>query len=199
MIAFAHDAAWGGWGRAVCTEDGPVASSHIELGGRTWRWDAMWIELDTGGHAAFAEHAAQLARDRGDVPRFVVEVSPPNAKRRGRDGKPRNQVQTSYAMGQATGPILLDGVRPGWAYPWPVPPRMWRGWLGWPAGGDAKSACISVCRAEGWGHHIQPWGNDPRGAAGDVAEAIVMGVWACRNAAKAPKGPARWRGVCPPR
>lgn len=194
MIAHAHDAAWGGWGQAVCDENGPIHAAWTKIGRRAWRWDAL--RLDLGG---LSDLAHQIAAERQDVARVVVEAALPNA-RRTVNGRPRNQVQTSHALGQLYGVIMLEGARraaaDGWGYPWGVSPADWRAWWGWPAGGpNAKSAAVSMVHDMGWGAHLAAHGTDPHGRCGDVAEAILIGVGACRNAKAAPVGPDRYRQI----
>lgn len=189
-VVLANDAAWGGWGWALCRESGPVAVGHLRLEDAAWRWDRLAGEL-ARLDLELGEAAAILAP--GDpLPRVVVERPPAVYAGRG------NQAAVGLGLGQLGGAILLWGTRPGrLGYPWELTPDEWRAW--WlargarrPSGRGAwKAWAVRLVEAMGWGGRLDPWPwtGDDGGARADVAEAILLGVGAARRLHLAPVGP----------
>lgn len=199
-IVISFDASWGGLGWALCTANKPVASGHAKLGGRAWRMAALREVLAQLEHqvADLAAHSAP-----GDPqPRVVIERAPQVYSR-------GNQAATGFGLGEIAGAIELWGCRPTWEYPWLIPPDVWRRyWWAKPPRRRARlkrQALLEVQRDPRMAPHIADlaWdGSEPQdyeGPAGDVAEAILLGVGAARRIAspltadEAPKGPADWR------
>lgn len=146
----------------------------------------------------------QLAR--GERPRVVVERLPWHfASRAG------SQVRTVYGASGVAHVIAAWGCRQEWEYPWLIPPSRetrrggdpadaapgWRDW--WELRGkrpELKRAAVRIVGAMGWGEHLDGLrAPDAKGdgAAGDVAEAILLGVGACRHETEAPTSPREWR------
>jgi hypothetical protein len=210
-VTLAFDAAWGGTGWCLATEQGPVAVGHVKLSGRAWRWPALLAWLD----AVIAPELVdgELLRGDADPPiRLVIEEPPAvysgaerwaKAKQGHLPGaKPPpagNQAATCFGLGRLAGALELWWVKehPEKGYPWLVEPREWRTWM--KVGGTGriarKRAAVDTVKLSGWGHHLVPfpWDPDPDkagGALGDVAEAILLAVGASRNASLAPVGPS---------
>lgn len=213
-VVLANDGSFGGWGIALCAEDGPRRVAHVRLETKSYRWAAYLDALEETVDP-FVGDAALLAADRGERPRLVVERVPDVmgggfAKKRrpnpfgppeppGRDGNgvgAANPTLTSFGLGLFVGPLMLYGARPGWSYPWDVKPGEWRAW--WRFRGVKgrvafKRAAVETVRLAGWGRFLEPFpekGED-LGPRGDVAEAILLGVGAARNERDAPTGPAK--------
>ena len=218
-VVLAADAAWGGMGLALVTEQGPTDTAHVRLSGATWRWPALgrWLDGDVARIVADGE----LLRGAADPPlRLVVEKPPAvysgverwNASRQGHlpsapAGKAGNQSATCYGLGRLAGALEWWWIRehPDLGYPWLVEPREWRTWM--KVGGTGrvarKRAAVQLCRLAGWGRFLDPfpWDDAPEhagGAMGDVAEAVLLGVGAARNATLAPPGPRRPRAAPTP-
>jgi hypothetical protein len=183
VAILALDAAWSGCGWALVDDRTVIDVGHVALGGRTWRWAALrdWLEAD------YEPLLQELALRGG---RVVVEEPPPvysGAKRKG------NQAATGYGIGTLTGPLLLHACRDDLDYPWTVTPDVWRAWWNLKGKGrtEKKRVAIAMCRQLGHGLLLVPFpeiGEDlaPRS---DVAEAILIGLGACRHLNEAPKGP----------
>lgn len=201
-LILGNDAGWGGWGWCLATEEGPWAVGHQVLRGRSWRWSDFRQEL-----AKLDDVIAQAKLDQpvqlGGPVRVVVEVAPVVYSGRGRASR-GNQAATGQGMGQIQGGILLWGTRPGvMLYPWEVEVSDWRAFWqikGWKDRAAYKAAAIWAVRSLGWGARLEPFADpgpkDDHGARGDVAEAILLSVYAARNPGAAPVGPSRdpaWR------
>lgn len=202
----ALDAAWGGMGYCVATEQGPVYSGHVTLSGFTWKLAALdrWLEDVLAPMAIEAE----LLRGPGDPKARLVIEQPPlvyAGKDRGfgkkrADGEPAqrgmagNQSAICFGMGRLAGAIELWWYRRGLGYPWLVPPGAWRTWakVGGKGRNDRKRRAVEKVVLLGWGEHLRPhrWKDDGGGPRGDVAEAILLGVGAAQHAKEAPEGPA---------
>ena len=182
MIALSLDAAWGSLGWAIVTKDGPLEAGHAAPQG-TWRWsraDRLLAELEGRAEA----HALRL-----DLPiRLVVERPPEHY----RHGMRSNDRVTLRALAELTGACALRGVaRPGWDYPWEPEPEEWRAWWGLQrARRDAAKTWAARIAESHWRELRGPLVRHAD-HADDVAEAILLGVGACRHASDAPRGPVR--------
>lgn len=182
MIALSLDAAWGSLGWAIVTKDGPLEAGHAAPSG-TWRWsraDRLLAELEGRAEA----HALRL-----DLPiRLVVERPPEHYAH----GKRKNDRVTLRALAELTGAATLRfAARPGWSYPWELEPESWRAWWGLQrARRDAAKAWSTRIAESHWPGLRRPL-IEHADHADDVAEAILLGVGACRHASEAPRGPAR--------
>jgi len=203
-LVHGNDLAWGGWGWCLATEQGPLSTGHVKLGGLAWRWPGVARYLDGPISHELAE-AEMMRRAHDSRVRIVIEEPPAcysGASRGGaKGGKPKagNQAKTGYGLGTLAGAVALwSAQRPELAYPWFVEPTPWRAW--WSLGGNGrlqrKIAARDLVRALGWGRFLDPFPWDPApeaagGAQGDVADAILLSVGAARHADLAPRGPAQ--------
>lgn len=199
-IVLAFDAGWGGTGWALCTANKPVATGYAKPGGKTWRMVALRELLGQLEHQV-ADLAAH-SHPNDPQPRVVIERAPKFYAGRG------NQAAIGFGMGEIAGAIELWGCRPTWEHPWLVTPDVWRRWW-WskPPRGRTKLKRAAVMQIQGspWRAEIEGLARDGRepqdfeGPAGDVAEAILLGIGAARRIASpltvndAPKGPAAWK------
>ena len=199
-LTVSFDAAWGGTGWAICTEELPIWAGHIKPG--RWREASLLAHLQQLDQLIVTEQIAlELA------PRVVIERLPWNYRR------PGSQVRTVYGISGVAHVIFGWGCRRGWEYPWLIPPRDdrgkpkhgakprppqpgWREW--WGIRGKrpiAKARAIALVRTLGYGHlldGLKPINAKGDGPQGDVAEAILIGLGAARNTSQAPRGPVRW-------
>lgn len=200
-VVLSFDAGWGGLGWALCTANKPVASGHAVPGRKAWRMAAI---RDLLGELEIRVADLQAHAGRADPrPRVVIEKAPPVYAGRG------NQAATAWGMGELCGAIELWACRPTWEYPWLVTPDVWRRWW-WskPPRGRTKlkRAAIMQVQNSPWRAHLDghAWDgrepNDYEGAAGDVAEGILIGMGAARRIGQPmltkkqqpPKGPSAW-------
>jgi hypothetical protein len=203
-ITVGLDAAWGGLGWSLATDQGPLAVGHVKLNGSTWRWQALSAYLDEVIAPTISDGELMLGADDPAV-RLVIEEPPmvysgaARAKKTApgeKLGMAGNQAAVGYGLGRLAGALELWSFRRGGlAYPWLVDPRTWRAW--WRVGGkgraERKQAAVGIVRASGWARHLEPhkWTGDDGGAQGDVAEAMLLAVGAARRHAEAPAGPTR--------
>ena len=185
MIVIAHDAAWGGWGLAICRASGPIATGHVVLGRRVRRWQALAAECHAeGGLLVDAISRARREAAEGEPIRAFVEAAARVAPR-GTDGrKIAAGSRTASGLGEITGPILVASALHLDVEPWSHDAGVWRSWWGI-AGGDRaakKAKAVALVRSLGWGAHLDPWPATGRdgGKRADVAEAILMGVGAAK-------------------
>ena len=195
MIAAAFDSSWKSTGFALCDRTGPLLCRHLHLDS-SWRWATLAPRL-----RALDLEILPVLLEVDDEPRVVIERAPSIYSGRG------NQADTGWGMGALVGPIAVHFAREGWGYPWMIPPSDkarkskktgattiiavgWRGWWGITGSrAKAKAHALALVRHH-WRHVLRPeWGTDPEGPCGDVAEAILMGVGACRHPQFAPVGP----------
>ncbi len=198
ILIHASDLSWKGWGWCSCSPQGPIATGHVSLGGRAWRWPAVLEYLDGPIACAIADLEMMRGPDDPRV-RMVIEEPPMLAVGGMQRGRKSNQVSAAYGLGTLSGAVQLWSTwRPSLAYPWLISPMEWRKWAGVKGKGrnERKANAVKLCRLHGWARFVDPfpWDPDPEaagGAQGDVAEAILMGVGAARNPGGAPKGPAQ--------
>lgn len=187
-LILGNDQSWTGWGWAIKPPKGPLVAGHVaRIGGRTWRWDAVRLQLQEL-RVLVADHEGRMGP--GDTVRVALEIAPKVHKR-------RNQAATARGLGTLAGAVALWGTRPGeWDYPWELEPNPWRAW--WvrgrrPKGTPAwKAWSVAVARQLGHGAILDRYKWDPEtgGPMGDVADAILITEGAHRNLAQAPKGPS---------
>lgn len=203
-ITLGLDAAWGGLGWSLATDQGPLAVGHVKLSGSTWRWAALSAYLDDVIAPAISDGELMLAPADPPV-RLIIEEPPmiySGADRRRKAnpgeklGPAGNQTAVGYGLGRLAGALELWSVRRGGlAYPWLVDPRTWRSWwrVGGKGRGERKRAAVDTVRANGWARHLTPhtWTGDDGGAQGDVAEAMLLAVGGARRDSEAPAGPNR--------
>lgn len=195
-VVLGMDAAWGGLGWCLATEQRPVAAGHVVLRGAAWRWPALLRWLDTTIRPEITD--GELLRGPGDPPLRLVLEEPPvvySGASRGPAGKPAgNQTATAYGLGRLAGALeFWWAANPELAYPWLVDPGRWRKW--WRLGGrgrvERKQAAVDMVETLRWGAYLgyHKWSSASGGARADVAEAILIAVGAARNASEAPAGP----------
>lgn len=181
-VVIGLDGAWGGTGWAVCTEEGPWEWGWALPEG-AWKWTRLESMIRELSRLA---SGVQIATDAEAI-RIVVERTPLHHGGVGGKGDPRIVVR---AISELVGGSAR-GI-PGFAYPWILEPKEWRAWWG-----------LRGARHVLKYHAIQTVGAlwpdvragldalEDQDRAGDVAEAILIGVGAARHASGAPAGPAR--------
>lgn len=176
------DAAWGGMGWCLATEQGPVAVGHVKLGDRKRRYRALHTYLLDA-----IEPQIRAGFALGNTVELVLE-EPPTVYRgasRG-DGQAGNQAATGFGMGRLVGAIeFWWSTAAVLGYPVTVTPTTWRRW--WKLGGrgreERKQRAVEVVTANGWGDRLTPYPWRPKtgGPRGDVAESILIAVGAARR------------------
>lgn len=216
-VVLGMDAAWGGLGWCLATEQGPVSAGHVVLRGAAYRWPALLRWLDTTIRPEITD--GELLRGPADAPlRLVIEEPPvvysgasrgPRApaggdlldrmadaaqQARGEARAAGNQSATCYGLGRLAGALeFWWAANPALAYPWLVDPAHWRKW--WKLGGrgrvERKQAAVDLVTTLRWGRLLgdHKWNSASGGPRADVAEAILLAVGAARNASEAPAGP----------
>lgn len=184
----ALDASWTCTGWAMVTQDGPDRAGSFSPSG-TWKWERLEAHL-----SALIEEAGDWVEtlkrehgaDRVALPRLVVEEPTDHRKRTER----RNDRITLRGLSYCVGGVALQGVRHGWASPWPVDANDWRAAMGWRSGTrEALKAAARRTVASRWPmlrEHVD------RDTGADVCEAILLGWCASREGVlRPPKGPTR--------
>lgn len=191
-IVLSFDAAWGGSGWAISDTSGPIVFGSAVPDG-DWRWDrARRLVLE------LRQVAQELAAEAGASElRLVVERAPLRYSWKGRaEGDRRGSDPTSVVRGlsELVGAVAVQGVWPGWAYPWDLEPEAWRSW--WSLRGKREAVKAYAIRNV---EILWPWTRpglaEAGELAGDVAEAILIGAGAAKRFNEGPKGPTRKGGA----
>lgn len=189
LVVLALDAAWDRTGWAICDADGPLVFGDARPDGE-WRHAkaaALFRELRA--------EAQELAIGRDADPILVVERCGTHyswqAPKRGKDDqRGADPTRVVRGLSEIVGSSANAGVGVGWRYPWLIEPNDWRSWWRLRGGGreKVKAAAVALvgCAWPAVGKVLEA-----RGDAGDVAEAILLGVGAARRSTEAPTGPKR--------
>lgn len=208
-FVLAMDASWKTIGVALCTAKGPVWTAYFrppaEPAGKSTR--AAFID------GPFMEQITLMLATRPVAPAsradVIVGIETAPAVYAGRG----NQAATAGGLGRLRGMLEIEARRisdhPVWLIPTvdevvkhgkdhgQVARHGWRTWWGYgrAASREAlKRHAINVVVGNKWGTHLLDTDRtDLEGPAGDLAEAILMGVGAARHVEQRPSEPARRR------